>query len=201
MKAENYFVYMDSDCLTYNTYPFLTIFPASRSADLIYLVLKTLETRSIFNTQQIGDAIDIRYSTNRRRHWYSIPTRLRRDCCLILNKLETQSIFYTQQQSCERKRWLDLLSTWYSVNHRRHRTSVKRIHGDAIDIRYSTILWEVLAEALIRSTRYSRDFNGDAIDQFSILKVSTESRRRNRYSILIKRRRGQYSILNRWRRD
>ena len=41
MKAEDYFVYMDSDCLAYNHVPFLTIFPAL-----------------------IEDTIIIRYSTN-----------------------------------------------------------------------------------------------------------------------------------------
>ena len=53
MKAEDYFMYMDSDCLAYNTDSFLTIFPVL-----------------------IGDAIDIQYSRNRRRDQYPILNNL-----------------------------------------------------------------------------------------------------------------------------
>ena len=70
MKAEDYFLYMDSDCLAYNIDPLMTIFPALLQDAIViqyprncwrpdcYPIFNALnessetKTRSTFNTQQ-----------------------------------------------------------------------------------------------------------------------------------------------------
>ena len=109
VKAEDYSVYMDSDCLAYKQVPFLTIFPA-----LIEDAIVIRYSRNSWRHTD-GDAIDIRYSTTVLRAEALVgSTRYSRSwSCMRL-------IFDTQQQPCKRKRWLDPLDT-------------QQIVGDAID--------------------------------------------------------------------
>ena len=84
VKAEDFPLYMGSDCLAYNIGLFLTIFPASIEDAIFiqysrnhwrhdrYPILKESEMRSISNSRGIAwDMIVIQYSTNRRRNPYS----------------------------------------------------------------------------------------------------------------------------------
>ena len=101
------------------------------------------------DTQGIGGAIIIWYSTNRWKRNRNSTNR-RHDCYPILNKLsearsilkqssETLSILNESCYRCERKRWLDPLDT-------------QQIVGDTINTQQ--ILRYVWAEALIRSIQY-----------------------------------------------
>ena len=125
------------------------------------------------------------YSRNRwRRHRYLTLNKWRRGQYLILNKLargaigfktETRSILnnsiasgsagqinmiLNESSETRNKHWTDTLDTQGTI-------------GGAIDIRCSTILREVLAEALIGSNRYSRDWRRD---WYLILKGFMETR-------------------------
>ena len=172
----------------------------------MWLILKeSSETRSISDTQQIGEAIDIWYSTNRRRdrysilnrrrhNWYSILNRQRHNWYSILTELsEVWSIFDAQQTEAR------LISNTQGIVGDAFDTQQKEAQstsntqgiGDTIDIQYSTNLASGASAGWIDSilngseTRSPYSTDGDATD--------------SRYST--KQRWDWYLILNRWRHD
>ena len=108
MKAEDYFVYMDSDCLAYNHVPFLTMLPAlikdaiviqysrnCRRRDHYPILKESSEARLISNTQGISS--EARLILNRRgRDRYPILKESSEARLILKESSETRSLSDTQ---------------------------------------------------------------------------------------------------------